>query len=212
MQRTTNYGLNKPNYSDQYDLRHWNDNMDLIDAQMKSEETARIQSDTILQANIDSEATARQNADTTLQGNIDSEASTRSNADTTLQGNIDEEVTARTNADTQIKTDLGNGTLVADKANKDGDGNVIKTTYEKNANKTDSWGDEPSTSKYPTERLVKASLESEATARTNGDALKVDKTVQVRVSDGSNYGAYVTLDGSAITIVLPSSIYGAVFN
>lgn len=220
MQYTTNYSLNKPNYSDQYDLRHWNDNMDLIDAQMKNEETARIQSDTTLQVHIDEEALARQNADTTLQSNITSEANTRAANDTTIQNNLNSEVTARTNADTQIRTDLGNGNLVADKANKDKDGNQIDTTYQKKSYKVSSWSSTPDNDNYPTEKLVKDNLDGKVSQiKINGNAISMasDKSVNIQTSfkiqdSKGNTGAAVNMSNGEITIKLPSTIYGAVFN
>jgi len=111
MQKTVNYNLNKPNYSDQYDLRHWNDNMDIIDTQMKSEETSRI------------------NGLGNLQQALEGETQSRTSGDTTLQNNINLESTARTNADTAIRNELGNGTLMPKKAECDSDNNVIKDTY-----------------------------------------------------------------------------------
>lgn len=144
MKHSTNYNLNKPDYVDQYDLRHWNDNTDIIDSQMKSEETSRIQSDATLQQNIANEASARQGADTTLQGNIN------------------DEVNARTNADTQIRNDISDGTLVAKKAQQaqqDEDGSIIKDTYQKKSNKVTSWSSPTSNDNYPSEKLVKDSLD-----------------------------------------------------
>lgn len=38
MQQSTNYNMNKPELTDQYDLQHWNDNTDIIDTELKKRE------------------------------------------------------------------------------------------------------------------------------------------------------------------------------
>jgi len=173
MQQSVYYKFNKPDYVDQYDLRHWNSNTDQLD--------------TILYNN----GLSPNNDGNALGNRIDAEVEARTNADTLLQDNIDNEASTREGADTQIRNDIGDGTLIAKKAEKDNDGNVIKNTY-----------------------ATKTALSEEATARANGDNLKVDKTVQIRISDsdGSHVGNAVSLNGSIITITLPSKIYGAVWN
>jgi len=77
-----------------------------LQSNISSEESARIAADGVLQSNIDSEASARSIADGTLQSNIDAEALTRGNTDTTLQSNIDAEASARSLADGTLQSNI----------------------------------------------------------------------------------------------------------
>ena len=120
MQYTTNYNLNKPELSEQYSLAHWNDNMDSIDTQMKTE------------------ADARSAADTDLGGRID---------------DIEDGTTMVSTSEYAIS---------AGKATDDSDGNAINTTYQKSANRKSSWSSTPSDDNYPSEKLVKDSLDGKA--------------------------------------------------
>lgn len=89
MRHSVHFNMNKPEYSEQYDLAHWNENTDIMDSALYDEQVARIRAD-------------------------------------------------------GLKEDA--------------------------ANKVSSWSDEPNNSRYPSERLVKNTIDDEVTARTLGDS------------------------------------------
>ncbi len=174
MKKSLYYNLNKPDYADQYDLRHWNENTDLIDRILKNHADA-----------ISSEATARTDADMALVTRIDK---------------------------------IVNGDTVVGKANKDADGNIIIDTYQTKSNKVNSWQNTPDNNHYPSEKLTKDSLDLKIEkVRINNTIVQpsdneVNLTVSFRITDGTNNGATVSMSNGLVTIALPTSIYGAVFN
>lgn len=176
MQYSVYYNLNKPDYVDQYDLRHWNENTDAIDTILKN------------------------HADL-----IEAETANRVNAENDINSEI-----------TKIK----DGTTVVEKAKNDKDGNQIDTTYQKKSYKVSSWGSTPNNDNYPTEKLVKDNLDGKVSQiKINGNAINMasDKSVNIQTSfkiqdSKGNTGAIVSMSNGEITIMLPSTIYGAVFN
>lgn len=144
MKYSVNYNFNKPDYNDQYDLRHWNQNTDKIDSILKENETA-----------IQNEAEARIEA-------VQSEAEARETA-------VQNETEARQTALSTLLTNIQDGNVIAGKAKNDEDGNAIKTTYQKTSYKKTSWSSTPSNDNYPSEKLVKDTIDSEATDRNNAD-------------------------------------------
>ena len=203
MKKSINYNLNKPDYADQYDLKHWNQNTDSIDSLLK------------------------ENSE-----NINNEVRNRESAITAVDNKI---------------TNIVNGTTIVKKAYNDENNNNIPETYQTKANKVNSWQTEPSDIKYPSEKLVKSSIDGEANVRTiqdnalgarieaeaksraeadntkleyvmiNGTNVsntnkKANLQVSFKITDGSNYGNVVDMSNGTVTINLPSKIYGAVFN
>lgn len=95
----------------------------LLDAALKTEESARIVADSALQTSITdiitsgatvtaaaiaAEVTARTDADAVLQAAIAAEVTARTDADTALQTNIDNEVAARSALNTTLSTAIAN--------------------------------------------------------------------------------------------------------
>lgn len=144
MKYSVNYNFNKPDYNDQYDLRHWNQNTDKIDSLLKENETS-----------IQAEATARDEA-------VQAEATARETA-------VQNESNTRQTALSTLLTNIQNGNVIAGKAKNDEDGNSIKTTYQKISYKKTSWSSTPSNDNYPSEKLVKDTIDSEATNRNDAD-------------------------------------------
>ena len=142
MQKTVNYNLNKPNYSDQYDLRHWNDNMDMIDTQMKAEETARIQNDA-LKENLSNKVTS-------FQSTPDD---THYPSEKLVKDYVDDK-------DDDLREDIRDGDITAYRAKHDDDDNFIRSYYEHVDRKTNSWRTTPDDTHYPSEKLVKDSLDA----------------------------------------------------
>ena len=81
------------------------------------------------------------------------EADARSAADTSLGGRIN---------DIEDGTTTVPNATSAGKATNDSDDNAINTTYQKSANRKSSWSSTPSDSNYPSEKLVKDSLDGKA--------------------------------------------------
>lgn len=64
MNYTTNLNLNKPEKAEQFNIDHWNDNMDTIDSAVQGEIDTRTSQVQTLTQNLDDEVTARQSGDT----------------------------------------------------------------------------------------------------------------------------------------------------
>ena len=181
MKKSINYNFNKPDYADQYDLKHWNQNTDMLDSILKEQKDS-----------------------------------------------LDTEVKTRSASDNEMATTISNiltGKNIVEKANKDADGNIINNTYQTKANKVNSWSSPTSNDKYPSEKLVKDTLDELKDDITKGaiNGIKVnDKALskdgtsvnfKIKISDGTNVGAIANLnDAGEIIIQLPTKIYGAVFN
>ena len=103
---------------------------------------------------------------------------------------------------------------------RDKDGNQIDITYQKKSYKVNSWSSTPNDDNYPTEKLVKDNLDGKVSQiKINGNAISMasDKSVNIQTSfkiqdSKGNTGAAVNMSNGEITIMLPSTIYGAVFN
>ena len=191
MQQSSHYGFNKPDYADQYDLRHWNENTDSLDTILNNNGISPNNDANALGNRIDAEKTARENADSTLQSNITSEATARGNADTAIRNDIgngtlvakkaeqdqdgnnikstyatkdeiDDEVSSRQSVCDALEDaidDIVDGTTTVKKAYQDKDGNNIDTTYQKTTDRVNSWQSTPDNTHYPSEKLVKDSLD-----------------------------------------------------
>lgn len=172
MQKTVNYNLNKPEYSEQYDLRHWNDNSDIIDAQMKAEETARIQNDA-LKENLSNKVTSfgstpsdtKYPSEKLVKDNLDLKEN-HSNLVTSFQTTPDNthypsEKLVKDYVDGEISSleDAVEDRIIAHGAEYDDDGNFIRDFYEWKNRKVSSWSSTPNDTHYPTEKLVKDSLD-----------------------------------------------------
>lgn len=69
MQKSTNYGLNLPDLSDQFNLNHWNENTEKLDLELKKETDSRINNDNQLQSNINNSVSTLRNEISTAETN-----------------------------------------------------------------------------------------------------------------------------------------------
>ena len=98
---------------------------------LNAEKTRAEAAEQELDEKITVETTRATEAEETLQANIDAEEERATQAETTLTTNLNKEIQDRTNADEALETNIENGTIVANKATNDSDGNPINTTYVK---------------------------------------------------------------------------------
>lgn len=80
MKHSVNYNLNKPDYVDQFDLRHWNENVDIIDSVLKDNENA-INDEVEARENTDAEIVKIKNGDTIVKNAENAENAEKANKD-----------------------------------------------------------------------------------------------------------------------------------
>lgn len=69
MQKSTNYKLNLPDFADQFNLNHWNENTEKLDLELKKETDSRINNDNQLQSNINNSVSTLRNEISTAETN-----------------------------------------------------------------------------------------------------------------------------------------------
>lgn len=196
MQKSTNYGLNLPDLSDQFNLNHWNENTEKLDLELKKETDSRINNDNQLQSNINNSVSTLRNEISTAETN----AKNLANATGVLS--IAKGGTEATDAKNGF-TNLANGLEQSQKLQ--GSEYMI---YKSGGN----WG-LYTFSQFWEYIKIKISLVLGLTGtQYNGNAktatkLATTRTINIQDASATNTGTEASFDGSEnATIKLPSTI------
>lgn len=84
-----------------------------------------------LNTKIEAETTRAEAAEETLTTNLAAEVDRATAKETEIEASLNKEIQDRTNADAALETNIENGTIIANKATNDSDGNPINATYVK---------------------------------------------------------------------------------